>query len=148
MPPAAVTVAEPVEAPLHSTFVCAVIEAVSWDGSVITTEVLDVQPFTSVAVTLYVPAVRPVAVAEVWPLFHKYVIVPVPPVPEAVAEPFEPPKQLTFTEVGIVTATALAGCIIVTVAVSVQPFESVTVTLWLPAESPVAVWSVEPLSHR
>ena len=139
MPPAAVTVAEPVLIPLHNTFVWALMLAVNCVGSVITTEVLDVQPFTSVAVTLYVPAVRPVAVAEVWPLFHKYVIVPVPPVPVAVAEPFEPPKQLTFTEVGIVTATALTGWVIVTVAVSVQPFESVTVTLWLPAESPVAV---------
>ena len=139
MPPVAVTVAEPVLIPLHSTFVWAVIEAVNWDGSVITTKVLEIQPFASVAVTLYVPAVRPVAVADAWPLFHKYVIVPVPPVPAAVAEPFEPPKQLTFTEAEIVTATALAGCVIVTLAVSVQPFESVTVTLWLPAESPVAV---------
>ena len=139
VPPTAVTVAAPVLIPLHSTFVWAVIFAVNCAGSVITTEVLEVQPFASVAVTLYVPAVRPVAVAKVWPLFHRYVIVPVPPVPAAVAEPFEPPKQLTFTEALIVTATALAGCVIVTLAVSVQPFESVTVMLWLPAESPVAV---------
>ena len=113
--------------------------AVNAAGSVITTEVTEIQPFASVAVTLYVPAAKPVAVAEVWPLFHRYVIVPVPPVPAAVAVPSEAPKQETFVDALIVTATALAGCVIVTVAVSVQPLASVTVTVWLPAVSPAAV---------
>ena len=113
--------------------------AVNAAGSVITTEVTEVQPFASVAVTLYVPAAKPVAVAEVWPLFHKYVMVPVPPVPAAVAAPFAPPKQETLVEALIVTETALAGCVIVTVAVSVQPLASVTVAVWLPAVSPAAV---------
>ena len=85
------------------------------------------------------PAAKLVAVAEVWPLFHKYVIVPVPPVPAAVAVPSEAPKQETLVDALIVTATALAGCVMVTVAVSVQPLASVTVTVWLPAERPVAV---------
>ena len=113
--------------------------AVNAADSVITTEVTEVQPFASVAVTLYVPAVKPVAVAEVWPLFHRYVMVPVPPVPAAVAVPSEAPMQETFVHALIVTATALAGCVIVTVAVSVQPLASVTVTVWLPAVSPAAV---------
>ena len=94
----------------------------------ITTVATAVQPFASVAVTLYVPAAKPVAIAAVWPLFHRYVIMPVPPVPAAVAEPFAPPKQLTFVEALMLTDTAEAGSEIITVAVSVQPLASVTVT--------------------
>jgi hypothetical protein len=53
-----------------------------------------VHPLASVAVTLYVPAVKPVAVVEVSPVFHKYVIVPVPPVADTVAFPLVLPKQI------------------------------------------------------
>jgi hypothetical protein len=104
-----------------------------------TTEVVVVQPLASVAVTLYVPAIKPLAVAVFWPLFHRYVIAPVPPVPAAVADPFAPPKQDTLVLVLIVTDTAVAGCVITAVAVLVQLFASVTVTVYVPAARPVAV---------
>ena len=61
-------------------------------------------------------------------MLHKYVIAPVPPVPVAVAEPSEPPKQDTLTWV-VVTETAVAGWVIVALAVLVQPLLSVTVTV-------------------
>ena len=40
------------------------------------------------------------------------------------------------------TARAAAGCVIVTFAVVVQPPASVTVTMYVPAARPVAVWAV------
>ena len=52
VPPAAVTVAEPLLPPLHNTFVCALIVAVNKGGWVIVTEVVAVQPFLSVTVTV------------------------------------------------------------------------------------------------
>ena len=128
VPLAGATVAEPVAAPWHNTFAWALIEAVNWATSVITTEAAAVHPLASVAVTLYVPAVRFVAVAVVWPFDHKYVIEPVPPLPVAVAVPSEPPKQETLVWV-VVTDTAVAGWVIVVLEVWVQPLASVTVTV-------------------
>jgi hypothetical protein len=65
VPPAAVTVAWPLAPPLQLTFVCAVMDAVNTRGSVILTEVVAVQLLASETVTLYVPCVRPVAIAVV-----------------------------------------------------------------------------------
>ena len=58
------------------------------------TLVVDVQLLASVAVTVYVPAVKPVVVAEVEPVLQTKVFVPVPPVADAVAVPLLPPKQV------------------------------------------------------
>ena len=89
---------------------------------------VSVQPLASVAVTIYVPAARPLAVAPEAPLDQVYVTTPVPPDDEAVAEPLEPPKQLTGVGAAI-AATSAAGCEIVVVAVVLQLFASVTVTV-------------------
>jgi hypothetical protein len=105
-----------------------VIEDVRADGCVIFTVKVAVQPLASVAVTLYAPSTKPVAIASVWPLFHKYVIAPVPPPELTVATPSDPPKQLTFTELTYVTVTAL-GCVMVVEEVVLQPFASYTVTV-------------------
>ena len=81
--------------------------ATSRVGSVIVTDAVSVQPLASVAVTVYVPAVSPVAVAaEPPPPDQAYVIVPVPPVAEAVAEPSLPPLQLTLVGVPMEATTA------------------------------------------
>ena len=58
------------------------------------TLVVDVQLLASVAVTVYVPADRPVVVFEVEPVLQTKVFVPVPPVADAVALPLLPPKQV------------------------------------------------------
>ena len=60
-------------------------------------------------------------------VLHTKVLVPVPPVAEAVADPLLPPLQLTFVE--LIEATTAAGSVTVTVVVSVQPLLSVTVTV-------------------
>ena len=57
---------------------------------------MSVQPFASVAVTTYVPAVTPVMEAVVAPLLHVNEYVTVPPDAEALAPPSLPPLQLTF----------------------------------------------------
>jgi hypothetical protein len=62
----------------------------------------------------------------------------VPPPAVTVAEPLLPPKQRIFTEEEMV-AVSCVGCVMVTVAVEVQPFASVTVTVYVPAVRPVAV---------
>ncbi len=99
---------------------------------------VSVQPLASVTVTVYVPAARLEAVAEVAPLDQAKEYDVVPPVAEAVASPSLPPLQLTLS-VYAVAATSTAGSVIVTEAESVQPLASVTVTLYVPAARPVTV---------
>src|SRR5688572_30292071 len=102
-----------------------------------------VHPLASVTVTVYVPAVRPVALALVPPegaQLYEYAGVPPPAV--AVALPVFPPKQRT----GVMVAETVSnvGCVIVTVAVLVHPLASVTVTVYVPAVKPVAAALVPP----
>lgn len=65
-------------------------------GSVMVIAVEATHPFTSVAVTVYEPAARLVAVGVVCPLLHRYWNGAVPPVTFIVAVPLFPPKQDTF----------------------------------------------------
>jgi hypothetical protein len=52
----------------------------------------------------------------------------VPPVADAVADPLDPPLQLTMVGVPML-ATSAVGWVIATVAVEVHEFASVTVTV-------------------
>lgn len=65
--------------------------------------------------------------AAVAPVLQTKVLVPVPPVAEAVAVPLEPPKQLTGVKVML--ATTAVGATTVAVAVAVQLLKSVAVTV-------------------
>jgi hypothetical protein len=87
-----------------------------------------VQPFASVATTLYAPAASPVFVAVVRPFDHKYVYGLVPPVGVAVAVPFALPHVDCVLLVVMLNAL---GCVIVTVLVVTQLFASVIVTLYV-----------------
>jgi hypothetical protein len=60
-----------------------------------------------------------------------------------VALPVFPPKQSTGEEVA--DAASTGGSVIVTDAVVVHPFASVTVTVYDPAINPVAVAPVPPV---
>ena len=92
------------------------------------------------------PAANPfklwvVAVAAV---DHTKVYGLVPPVGVEVIAPSDDPKQLIceplkFDVTPAVVVCAVAGCVIVTVLVAVQPLTSLTVTVTGPAASPVAV---------
>ncbi len=96
VPPVAVTVAEPLFPPLQVMLFCPEIKAVKAVGCVIVTLVVRVQPFASVTVTVYVPAVNPVAVAAVCPPVQAYVYGAVPPLAVTVAAPVLAPLHNTF----------------------------------------------------
>ena len=70
VPPDPAPVAVPSLAPVQLTLVT-VVEAVSKVGSDIRTVSVSVHPFASVTVTVNVPAVNPVAVAVVAPVFQE-----------------------------------------------------------------------------
>ena len=113
-------------------------------GSVIVKVSVSVHPLASETVTVYVPAVRLDAVAEdPPPLDQAYVYAVVPPEAEAVASPSFPPLQFTLSSTEA-AATSAVGSVIVTESVSVQPFASVAVTVYIPADSPV-IEDPEPL---
>ena len=80
--------------------------------TVIVAVAVAVHPFASVTVTVYVPAISPVAVGVVCTgvVFHEYVYAGVPPAGVTVAVPVVPPKQFTFVPVAVaVKATAGAS---------------------------------------
>ena len=72
-------------------------------------------------------------------MFHEYVYGDVPPLAVTVADPLVPPKQLTFVLEEIKVDKAADGSVMVTVAVVLQLLSSVTVTVYVPAESPLAI---------
>ena len=78
------------------TFSSTTAEATRAVGSVMVTDAVSSQLFASVTVTTYVPAARPVSVADVPPELHAYEYVVVPPEADAVASPSAPPLQETF----------------------------------------------------
>ena len=127
VPPAPLAVADPLLPPLQLTFVFATVDATNAVGSVIVVLDVVVQLFASVTVTVYVPATRPLAVADVAELLHAKVYGDVPPDPFAVAAPLLPPLQLT----GVFEALAAnsTGSVMVTLDVLVQELASDTVTV-------------------
>lgn len=123
-PPVGVAVAVPVVPPLHNTSV-SVTATVKPPVLVMVTVSVSVHELPSVAVTVYVPAARPVMVAVVAPVDHIKVMVPVPPVALAVAEPGVEHEPL----VPAMLATTAVGAVIVAEPVTVQPEASVAVTV-------------------
>ena len=72
MPPVPDAVALPLAPPLHRLLV-GVVLAVRAVGWVMVTGAVDVQPLLSRMVTVYVEALRPLAVWVLWPLLQLYV---------------------------------------------------------------------------
>ena len=140
VPPAPVAMACPLLPPLHDILVCVVV-TVSTTGWVITAVCVAVQPLASVTVTVQVPAVNPVTVAVDCAgagSFHTYVYADTPPAGVAIACPLLPPLHDMFVG-DVLTVSAAAGWVIVTVLVAVQPLLSVTVTVQVAAVNPVTV---------
>ena len=71
LPPVADAVAPPSDNPLHVTLLSTTAEADNTAGSVTVLLAVAVQPFASVTVTVYVPALTPVIDAVVAALLHK-----------------------------------------------------------------------------
>src|SRR5215212_5664028 len=88
VPPVGVITTDPVEAPLHKTFVTAVV-AVIGAGWVIVTGTCIEQPLASVTVKVYEPAASPVCEGVI-------VYGPVPPVGVITTDPVEAPLHKTF----------------------------------------------------
>jgi hypothetical protein len=147
VPPVALAVAPPSLKPLHVVLLSTTVDATTNVGSVTVTDALSVQPFASVNVTEYVPAITPVILAVVAVLLHIYVYAIVPPVALAVAPPSLKPLQLTLLS-NCVEATNTAGSVTVTDALSVQPSLSVIVTEYVPAITPVMLAVVAVLLHK
>ena len=70
-----------------------------------------------------------------------------PPDPLAVAPPSLNPLQLALLST-TVDATTLAGSVMIVLVLSVHPLASDTVTLYVPATTPVMLAVVAELLHR
>ncbi len=141
------TLAPPLERPKQATLLSTLTVDIITLGSVTVDVVVTVHPFASVTVTIYVPAATPIIDAVVAELLHAYVYGEVPPVADAVAPPSEPPLQETSAST-TEEATNDVGSVIVEVVVAVQPFASVTVAVYVPAETPVIDAVVSLLLHE
>jgi hypothetical protein len=101
VPPFALTDAEPLVPPKHKAL-DGVLPVVKTVGCVIAAEVVAVQPFTSVTVTVYVPVASP-EISSMAALFdHEKADVAYegePGVTERFTEPFVRPKQVIFVGV-------------------------------------------------
>ncbi len=92
---------------MHNTSTVERIDNCKILGCVIVVDVVVEHPFASVAVTVYVPTVKLLIVADVDPVFHKYEYPAVPFDANEVAEPVEAPLHNTFVVEGIETDNKL-----------------------------------------
>jgi hypothetical protein len=144
VPPLTVNVTAPFDPPLQLTLEAVGVTVIAV-GSVTVVVAVEVQVFASVTVTVYVFAVNPLLFWFVPPLLHAKVYGDVPPLTVNVTAPFDPPLQLTLEAVGV-TVIAV-GSVTVVVAVEVQEFASVTMTVYVFAVNPLLFWFVPPLLH-
>lgn len=119
VPPLIATVADPLLPPKQLTLVDAVMLAVGPPLFTTVTVRCNVQPFASVMVQVYDPAINPVAVAPVPPLgAHAYVYAGVPPDALTAALPFGLPQVAGVVDV---VAASAGGCVMLNVRVMVHP---------------------------
>lgn len=134
VPPVAETVT--VELPLLHTTGVALELAVSDGGCVMLSEAMAEQPFASVTVKEYVPAVRLKLPVPVYGA--------VPPVAVTVTVDVEPLQRIG---VAVAVTVSVGGAVMVAVAVAVQLFASVTVKVKMPAprvNAPVPMYGGVP----
>ena len=117
------------------------VSALGWD---MVTLAVAVQLFASVTVTLYVPALTPVRFWVLAEGVQLYVYGVVPPLTVFVTFDVPPLQPISPADKDAVRAS---GCEIVTLAVAVQEFASVTVTLYVPAPTPVRFWVLAEGDH-
>ena len=102
--------------------------AVSCVGSVRVTVLIATHPLASLTLTLYVPAVKLLAVVLVLPLLQLYVKLPVPPLALTLAEPVLLPLHNMLLGVNVFMLGA-GLLLIAAIAVWVHALPSVTVTV-------------------
>jgi len=123
VPPEGVIITDPVLPPLHNTLLMAVV-AVNAAGSVTVTGTVKVQPFASVTVKVYAPAVKLVCAGVI-----EYG--PTPPAGVTTTDPVLPPLHKTLVTVAVAVMPDVL--LIVTGTLIEQPFASVTVKVYAPA---------------
>ena len=132
--------------PVHSTLVTKDCNPTLVDGCVIFADKFVVQPLLSVIPTVYTPGTNPLMSSVVAPLFHKYVNGAPVPVAVKLIEPFPPPKQLTFTWLKLATIL-IGGCVTCKLLLSKQPFASMMVITYVPANKLLKSWVVAEVFH-
>ena len=142
VPPLAVATAVPSLAPLHVISIDPVLIA-SAVGVVIFTVAVWVQLLPSVTVIVWFPAARLTAFCPASPLLQEQLYGIVPPAAVAAAVPSMAPLQV-ISVIPVFTARTV-GSAILSEAVWVQPFKSVTVTDTGPSPRPLTCWVVAPL---
>jgi hypothetical protein len=92
-----------VEPPKHAIVPADAVAEMLQAGEPTVVVAVVIHPLESVTVTVYVPAVSPVAVIVVCTgeLFHEYVYGEVPPAGTAVAVPSDPPNVVTGVELAV-----------------------------------------------
>jgi hypothetical protein len=134
--------------PLHSIGVVLVTKITGAGGNTILNVTVDVQPFTSVAVIVYIPAVNELNVPGTTciPTFGEivYVLLPVPPTADTTAMPFK--LQVGFAVFTIDRLTAVAGSVIVNIVCVEHAFASVATTVYVPAPVANGLTWVVPLT--
>ena len=103
-----------------------------------------IHPLSSITVQVYCPAASPVIVLVCAPLFQKKLIFPVPPVGTTDASPSVRPKH-DISMALAVACSSIGSNTSILFSVTLHPLTSVTVQLYIPAASPVAVCVVCPL---
>jgi hypothetical protein len=143
VPPAGVAVRIAGKALAHAS--TAATETVGFGSTVRVPVVEPVQPFVSVTVTLYVPAVLVLIVEVVAPVLHAKVAAPVPPAGVAVSVAG---SVLAQTSTAAIETVGFGLAVRVPVPEPVQPFVSVAVTLYVPAVLVLIVEVVAPVLHE
>lgn len=111
------------------------------------TDKVCVQPSPEVTVTVYVPAINPVACKFVFPFDHINENGPVPPLMLVVMLPSEPPLHVTF--VLVVCMAKGSGLLPTTTPQNEEhPLTSVTVMVYVCGHKPEAEAVVCPFDHR
>ena len=128
MPPATLKSIAPLVPPLQAALVTVFVKLKGAAGCVMVVLAVAVQLLASVAVTLYVPAAMLDISSVVAPFDQRKVYGDVPPVGVKLTAPVLCPKQRTFVPMDD-KASAAAGCVTVKLAVKVQFWASVIVTV-------------------
>lgn len=123
VPLAVTAVADPSQVPWHDALMV-VVDTENCGGFVMMTLALAEHALESVTTTVYVPAQRAEAVAEVAELVQEYVYGLTPPAGTTVADPLHAAKQSGFTE--LVLRVSAAGWVMVTEAEAEHPVLSRT----------------------
>jgi hypothetical protein len=108
VPPVAEALIEPLLPPAQETFVTVPFTVIAFGD--VTVKLDDAEhPLASLTVTVYAPLARLEILAEVEPLLHEYVLLPVPPLTLVVMLPLEDAAQSAFVTVPVIE---IAGALV------------------------------------